>query len=403
MLICSTAVWIPDNAVHSNFTDLCSKPSAEEGITVDSSSIPNNDYPVKKYSKLNHLFNAHSWLPYYSSQIQLNPAPYNVLPGVTIYSQNLLGTAVTYGGAAWVIPGNNLLYYLGFNYLGFYPILNAEGTCGGFQTIYKPSDIAYYNSVQPAQNLKFRTYVPLNFSRGKYNIYIYPEYDLTGSNTETYNLPGNDFQKGFFSSLYRVQVYDFFEKAYRDIIPKYGIGADLDYINYPLNNKFFGDSYYGLVTGCLPGIVNHQGIRITVGGDLQNAKQYYVSGLLRPSRGYDYDPAIYNLTEIYSRTGKLTFDYYTPLFYPDLSIFDILYISRFWTNIYYDLSFVDYPNMTTANISRLNLASAGFELSMNFNVFHSQIPFSITSSQAYLIGYKKFTWWLSYNISLLNF
>jgi hypothetical protein len=394
--------WKSASSIIPNGVDLNSRASAEEGGAVNFSNISDTSFEIRKYSKLTHLFNFHSWMPFYNASIKIKPEPIQVVPGVTTSSQNLLGTAVTYGGIAYQNNYNNLMYFAGFNYTGFFPVFNFEGSYGGQQIVKRPPNITYNQPLLPAKNFIAKMYLPLNLSRGKYYCVLYPEIDLFYSNIEKYDYADKDFSKDITRIYYKIQFYQYLKRAYRDIVPRLGYGIEAALVNSPFDQKFYGNIYYGLGTFYLPGFGNHQSVKIEAGCEQQNQKQYITSGLLQPSRGYEYDISFYDLTHFHAMMKKITIDYVLPIVYPDISIFDIFYITRFRADLFYDYSEMTYKDAND-NSKYLTLNSAGYDLTMDFHAFHSEVPFSITFRQAYLIGFDKYTWGIKYDINLLKF
>ncbi len=82
-------------------------------------------YPSKKYSKAGHLFNFHSWAPAF---VDVNK--YKIGPGLSLMSQNKLGTAETVLGYKWDVAGRTGKFYARYSFKGWYPIIDAELNSG---------------------------------------------------------------------------------------------------------------------------------------------------------------------------------------------------------------------------------------------------------------------------------
>ncbi|MBN2519199.1 MAG: hypothetical protein JXB17_01740, partial [Bacteroidales bacterium] len=95
-------------------------------------SIKNNPFDVKEekvfeikeYKKYFNLINIHSWTPFYFNynEIIYDPFDIKIYPGISLLSQNNLGTATTLLGYGY--KGGNHYGFLNFNYSGLYPIFN---------------------------------------------------------------------------------------------------------------------------------------------------------------------------------------------------------------------------------------------------------------------------------------
>ena len=401
-----TALWIPVSAVKRNEVDLNSNAVNEEAGLVDSALIPHAEYKVTDYKKIAHLFKIHSWMPWCRDWTSIAPVPHPVFPGFTIISQNELGTAITYAGAASSLypyyPYQRYPFvYAGFTYSGFFPVINIESSYGGIQAITVRQ--SYTGSIDslPAKNFRFRTYLPLNFSHGRTVSYFRPEFSLHYTNTSVYNSDGSN-TTGYLSGLYRLQYYNYLSKAARDLTPHLGYGIDAYYVESLMNSELYGNYYNISGIAFLPGILKHQSITISgyaIGVQPDNA---YVSGALRPARGYDYDSSYLDLTRIYNNMIKVSFDYYTPFVYPDLDL-GVIYITRLWGSFFYDYSrakllepFFQIPYIRT-------LTSAGLDLYVDFKLFHFDAPITVGLRSSYLIEPGRYTFGILFSTSMINF
>ncbi len=65
-------------------------------LVIDTLPVNDSIYPEKKYSKLAHLFNFHSWSPAFIDVDNIS-----LKPGISLFSQNSLSTMVTELGYAY--------------------------------------------------------------------------------------------------------------------------------------------------------------------------------------------------------------------------------------------------------------------------------------------------------------
>ena len=398
-----TSSWIPLENVHYTGIDLWKRAYEEEKETFISSSGTDSLYPVFPYSKTRHLFNIHSWTPFYLPSINIAPEPAKVAPGITLYSQNILGTAVAYAGTAYRNDIQKFMSYAGFTYYGFFPVFNASIGYGGQQTVHEEEGIPYNGELMPAGYIRGIMYVPMNFSRGKYYCGLVPETGIYYANSLKYDREKGLYDKGYTRNISRLQFYRYLKKTDLDIVPRKGVGADLLYAYSPWENRFYGELWSFSVSGYLPGIFKHQSLKLMAGAEYQTPRQYILSGIQRPARGYDNDTAWLKQTTYYSSLQKITLDYILPLCYPDVSLFDIIYIRRFRTNLFFDHSQGKFRDPDTRTYINRELNSAGIEVTCDFHLFHIQSPIGISYRYAYLLGHQTYTWGIYFNVDLLNF
>jgi len=154
---------------------------SEKGIP-DFSNTDSINYKSRKYSKLGHLFNFHSWAPAY---VDVNS--YEIRPGVSLFSQNKLGTAETRLGYDYNVAEHTGKYKLGFSYLGRFPEITTELSVGkeassyyqitntvnqSGQVIHRDTTIERISWREITADLNVP--VPLNFSKVKCSRIFYP-------------------------------------------------------------------------------------------------------------------------------------------------------------------------------------------------------------------------------------
>src|SRR5690606_30524490 len=95
-------------------------------------SIPDTSlYQSKKYSKVAHLLNFHSWAP-----AVVDADTYEITPGVGIMSQNKLGTAILNLGYEWNTTEKPGSFYGKYTYKGWYPVFDFEISSGNSASEY---------------------------------------------------------------------------------------------------------------------------------------------------------------------------------------------------------------------------------------------------------------------------
>ncbi|MFW5890320.1 MAG: TolB family protein, partial [Marinilabiliaceae bacterium] len=164
---------------------------------------PNNkEYQTESYSKWN-LFNLHSWAPAYFE----TDAP-DLYPGLTLMSQNLLGTAVTRMGYNAARSETREKFNAGFTYRGFFPVLDFDVKWGDFQEDF-PDMFANNEGIftlqqeGKGQQIKVETGIrtPLSLSSGKWSRTLQPRVKLSWQNISNQNYEQTFYSPDFFGNL----------------------------------------------------------------------------------------------------------------------------------------------------------------------------------------------------------
>jgi hypothetical protein len=169
--------------------------------------------------------------------------------------------------------------------------------------------------------------------------------------------------------IYFSQTY---KTALRDLQPRWGQIAVINYRHTPVNGKNFGDGKTFAAQGILylPGILRHHGIRIYGGYQVRGGEVIYstIVSLPRGLTGISSE-------EIFS--GKV--DYVFPIFYPDWRVGPIAYFKRFKMRLFYDYYLSRKPD-------RESDQTAGIDLTTDVHLFSMLAPFEIGARAVYLQG-----------------
>jgi hypothetical protein len=381
----------------------------EPGIP-DFSNPDSVRFSSEKYSKLGHLFNFHSWAPAY---IDVNS--YVVHPGVSLFSQNLLGTAETRLGYDYNVSDKTGKYRLGFTYSGFYPELSVEVSAGNEASNYYliTNTVNKYNQVissdttlkrfvwhEIAMDLDAR--LPLNLSRGKYSRILSPEIqyslkNISGKDTALANL----YPENSYSLSYRIYLYNLLRQSGQALQPKWGQQFDLIYRHTP-----FGGSDLGTLSGIqsvlyFPGFSVNSGFRIYQGYQVKNiTESHSFSNFIRFPRGFES----YQNNKMYS----LAADYKMPLFCPDFSFGKLAYIKRITSSFFYDWAWLSVPVVDQSgnivpNDHEMKLQSLGLELTADLHVLRFFAPIEIGFRSIYRPEYKDLQFNLLFSINFNGF
>ncbi|GAO31378.1 hypothetical protein JCM15548_13734 [Geofilum rubicundum JCM 15548] len=139
---------------------------------VEKTEATSHPYPVKKYSKWN-LLNVHSWAPTF-----VNFSGENIYTGLSVMSQNLLGTTIITAGYNGNPAYESEKYNINLTYRGLYPIFDLDYRFGdtsfemeGFYTNEEDDFIYGVNTQQTIYHhyLRAGASLPFNISRGHYS------------------------------------------------------------------------------------------------------------------------------------------------------------------------------------------------------------------------------------------
>lgn len=384
---------------------------AQEKGVPDFSNSDSEVYPTKKYSKLGHLFNFHSWAPAY---VDVNS--YEIRPGISVFSQNKLGTAETRLGYDYDVTNRTGKYKLAFSYLGWFPEITAEISAGNeasnyyqitntvnqnHQVIRSDTTIQRYSWREITADLDVR--LPLNFSKGKYSRLFYPEIKYSMVNTSKPDSALRDFYPDNYHALsYRIYFYNLLHQSRQSIMPKWGQQFDIIYRHTP-----FVGSDLGRLSGIqsvfyFPGFSKNDGFKIYQG--FQNKSftnsSYNFANFIRVPRGF-YG---YQNNQMYS----LAADYKFPLLYPDFSIGKLAYIKRIKSSLFYDYAWLSMPTRDKngtiyPNSVEMKMKSLGIELTSDLHVLRFFAPIEIGFRSIYRPDFQDFQFNLLFSINFNGF
>lgn len=320
-------------------------------FNLDKVSIPDTSYQVKKYSRLKHLFNLHSWG---LAAVDLNN--YDFQPGVNILSQNILSTA--WGSLGYYYDPNEQTgkAKLNFTYAGWYPMMDISVDFGKRKAVHVNENDSVINLSWYETNVSYYIYLPLNFTRSSWIRGIQPGAGIRQKFLNMIGNPGVSFREPSVTSLsYWFNAYVQRKRSLRDIYPKWGWYLSATYRHTPFSDSV-SSVIAGTLTTYLPGILRHHGIRIYTAYQNSNTGYYSYGNLISTPRGY---------TGIFlNEMSSLKTDYALPLFYPDLDIQAVAYLKRITLRGFYDyLTGKDVNNVIST------YSSVGMELYSDWHFF----------------------------------
>lgn len=294
--------------------------SAQENEMIDFHQNYADSFSVKRYSKAGHLFNFHSWAPFYID-IDRNAAA----PGAVIFTQNLLSTCTGKAGYSYDAMENTGKYIAGIEYAGFYPVLSTQVEYGDRKLSISGSD----NKISAKEkNILSGISLPFRFSKGHY----YTQMQLFAHSNYMDITPLNDSIKSIsaHASDYGFSFYNSTFSSHRDIYPRYAQTLQIRYAHSPLSKNNMGNlaGIYGSIY--FPGILKNNSFYFTASFQKRYPAQYAFNFLYALPRGF------YSTYENYNSIFKTTFNYALPVLYPDISIGPLFYIKRFKSELFFD-------------------------------------------------------------------
>ena len=347
-------------------------------------------YNSKKYSKIGHLFNIHSWAPF-----RIDTENEEIRPGFSVLSQNMLSTAITQVGYDYSTINNTGRWFAKFDYLGLLPDLSfnvdyGRGKSHYYQvTQYKDQqgriiriDTTLVGFSYKELNLNADVKIPLNLTHGKYIRILQPEFQAGFTNISLdRSVPRSIIHGTIIPLTYRLYASNYLTSGIRDLQPRFGQIMDLMYRNTP-----FGDNNYGSISSAegtlfFPGLFKHHGIRIYGGYQVKNSNFSSFSDLINYPRGYQ--------SIINDKLFSLRSDYILPLFYPDWSLGKLTYIKRISLRAFFDHGEAVIPANNREIMLFNSFNSLGTELTINCHFLRFIVPSTIGLRQSYLLESRK--------------
>ena len=378
----------PLDTLRSHQYKMANKLSSQEKEIADFSKPDTMIYPSKSYSKLDHLFNFHSWAP-----VHIDVATDAITPGLSLLSQNKLSTAITQLGYDYSTINKSGKWVGEFEYTGLSPVFKLSADYGNQRSQYlrintftNPSthtirkDTQQVNFYYKVLDINGLVNIPLNLSHGSWNRLIQPEFQL--GYTQIWQEPTTSLNNSITNLLtYRIYSYNVLQTSLRDIQPAIGQVIDLNYHYSPITNVKSNKIWTAEGTLYFPGLFRHHGIRIYGGYQHKELSGNLLNDYILYPRGYA------NLLN--SQLFCLKSDYVLPLFYPDWSLGRFSYIKRIALRVFYDQAWATVPIINQNNGYHLALGSVGGEWTVSCNFFRLYVPSLIGLRTSYLISQNK--------------
>ncbi len=327
-------------------------------------------FKIENYSRFKHLINLHSWAP-----IGINIQNIEVGPGATLMSQNVLSTSTLVGGYQYNIADKSNRYYADFSYKGFYPILKSTFSKTYYRNYISDEKDSLHFVKYSDVSVYLSAYLPFNFDRGKWFRRLQPmmayEYrDITPSPENTIQLTSPKVH----SFYYQLYMYNLLTTSYRDLQSRWGQVFKFMYMSSPFNKGQMGWLTSAEAWLYLPGIVKNQGLRIYGGYQQKEFGEYNFTDRLAYPYGYTH--------QTNKQMVSVQANYLFPLLYPDLNVFEYVYIKRIKANAFYQYCSFEYQN------NESNLSSVGADITADLHLFRFALPFEFGFRYARRLTYN---------------
>lgn len=364
--------WHSIDVVRKAKYELATAISNQETTKLDFSTMKDSTYASKSYSKLLHMFNIHSWMPFYM-EINGNQVSDQGL-GFQINSQDKLGTTLTTAGYRQSMNNSRRAGFVKVQYIGMFPTVEMEYQ-NGYQTFTETfnNDNDTVQSFFHLKQVGGAVSIPLNFSSRSYHRSLsltgqlfYAAYNKISVDNDLYDANFKDFfDIGIVA--YTASFSNILQPSPRDIMPRLGQMLQCGYGHAPLQaTEVYGEYAFGAAKLFIPGIIKHHSIEL-YGGYEWNAdtSAFTIQSMIQMPRGF--------LSEPFIRKNMISahLNYTFPLWYPDFAWTSLLYVKRLHAT-----AFVDFARMDIENTNS-DLVSYGLELIANFHMFHIQIPTNV--------------------------
>jgi len=351
------------------------KVNKQKKFVFNPDSIPDTKYEITDYKKGLHLLNFHSWMPFYFDLDNFELTNPTISPGFTLFSQDILSTAVTTIGYEY--KDNRHYLHSKFTYKGWYPVIELSADYGGTPVIYRDSaEIPLPENYSNRIDLRSKIYLPLNLTHNRFSKLFNPSFETTYTNGFLYNGEKQVYEKGRFILNYRLYYATLLKLSHRDFQPRWGQVLDINFLNTPFDQVNYGNDFSLRTVLYFPGFLRHDGLKFKIGTEKQNPKNFLFYNTVDFPRGYKHI--------ISEELTALSGEYSVPLLYPDLNLFALTYLKRFRGNVFIDYATGkrnhDLLNRTFNKYNEEYLSVGGGLLA---DVFFFRIPFPVSMGFEY--------------------
>jgi len=346
-------------------------------IQKQDTSTSNLSYKATPYRKALHLFNLHSWLPFYADIDAIRDDPYDtyISPGVMVFSQNLLSTVIS--SFSYQFSDGNHYFRPSLRWSGWYPVFEFDARIGGPQRyLVDPDDTEIIDRSTVYSDINLKSYIPLTFSRGRFTTFLQPEVELQRASTRYQTSDG--LKKGIYSMHLRLYWSHYVRSSARDIYPRWGQMISATHTESLSGEDPFGNLSSIQTMAFFPGIFRHHHFFARGGYQVQKPVRYYYSiNRVDFPRGYN--------TAVSREFAVLRLNYSFPMAYPDFSLGGVMYLKRLRSNFFYDISYG--RDIRQASVAFTGMyKSYGTEIVADMHLFRIIFPISAGVRIGYMPG-----------------
>ncbi len=381
----------------------------QENAKINPEDITPGSHEIETYSRLKNLFYLHSWVP-----ANINVDMMEVEPGASLLLQNKLSTSFAQLGYKWDMNEEAGRFVAQYSYHGWYPVVGITAESGDRYFYYPNSEDELERSRFRENNYQLSISLPLRFQQNEFFYGITPLFRTGISDAARSSLTpdtifvGNNqyFQfepSRFFTQDYRLLAYRQRRSVARDIFPRQGQIADINYRHSPLGKWDMGSVLSLRGTVFFPGLIRHHGIRLSA------AYQNRQRGVNEQKPGKM--PIIYNFGNIigyprgisgqsHQQLRTFSADYAFPLLYPDFRIPHLLYLKRLRTSLFYDHAMATpFPERNNPSpVQNETLYSWGFSLTGDMHLLGIYAPVALGVQTAFTSN-EDYTLQLLFNVT----
>ncbi|MCD6091606.1 MAG: hypothetical protein J7J72_08910 [Bacteroidales bacterium] len=357
-------LWKPLEEVENTNYPLADILHQQEDTLLLSEAIPQTKYEVKKYSKLGHLLNPHSWGPFTVSMDN-----YGFNPGISVSSQNKLSTFFLSLGYEYDLNNQEGTYFTDATYLGWYPAFSLRTEYGYREGLmHNTEHDSTFKIGYNETNIRTSVYIPLFFSSGNWHQRIQPQINFEYKQLDVVDTDVELLKSNYKVVDYSLSFSNYQHSAKQAVYPKWGQSLSIMYRQTPFDES--GDLFTFSSLFYFPGLIKHQGLRLYLAFQERIGDADFYSDQIGFSRGYSG----LNFKKVFS----YRVDYKLPLTYPDFNLSSLVYLKRITLAVFYD---------ETKNLvgDQEHYRSIGNDLLFEMHFLRSFIPFEIGLRSVYLI------------------
>lgn len=331
------------------------------------STVPHQQFPVTKFSKLKSVINPYSWGFFVNNEL--------TTANIGISSQDILSTTRIDAGYVFDITERTSSWRANVSYQALLPIIDISGSIANRSVTESLSDVQNVRFEWAEKNVKAGLRIPLVTTSSRFagSLTVGNAVGLThvsGFENDIDN-GGRDVEGDLFLDYLgngnlvfnesKFEAHRFLKRSRRDINSKWAQSLQVTHLTTP----FGGDYQAGLfaITGVLyfPGFFKHHSLWTY--GSFQDTKLILDKGdpyIFRNAIPLPRGQSVSRFLHFYT----MAFNYTLPVWYPDIAIGPLLNIQRLRANGFYDYGI---GISKTVDVTR-HYSSIGVEAKVDINI-----------------------------------